>query len=210
MVRVRLEPLLAMLVLGSAARKSYDKTHLELRPAFIRPCDLDHNAIKAVAVALEWRGRTTVVFHLNVTINRSVEKWPRGIIVVEQCDQAVSAATCSTFRTFEFHDICILMMSAAMPWAPIVASFQPKMSCPITKGEYKLANGTLAMDLLNTMSGPLRLEGPVWRSRLTAIDSRGDPHICADAAGEFFRVRNRPKSKGLKTTTSAPAAAEKR
>ncbi|KAE8738131.1 hypothetical protein FOCC_FOCC016412 [Frankliniella occidentalis] len=196
MVRVRLEPLLAMLVLGSAARKSYDKTHLELRPAFIRPCDLDHNAIKAVAVALEWRGRTTVVFHLNVTINRSVEKWPRGIIVVEQCDQAVSAATCSTFRTFEFHDICILMMSAAMPWAPI--------------GEYKLANGTLAMDLLNTMSGPLRLEGPVWRSRLTAIDSRGDPHICADAAGEFFRVRNRPKSKGLKTTTSAPAAAEKR
>ncbi|XP_052131302.1 uncharacterized protein LOC127751585 [Frankliniella occidentalis] len=189
-------PLLAVLVLSSA-RRSHDKTHLEVRPTFIRPCKINNNAVKAADAVFAMRGRTTVVFHLNVTVSRSVARWSKSTAVIEQCDQTVSAATCSTFRTFEFHDICAVMMSAAMPWARVLASIRPKMSCPVTKGKYTLSNGSLAMDLLNAVSGPLRLEGFVWRALSQAVDSRGDPHICLDSAGEFFRVRNRPKVKGI-------------
>ncbi|XP_052126445.1 uncharacterized protein LOC113206780 [Frankliniella occidentalis] len=193
-------PLLAVLVLGaSAARRLTDSTHLELRPVHIQPCvgDFD-NALKSLDVAFEMRGRTSVVFNVNMTVSRSVDRWVKGYSIIEKCDQTVSADTCTTFRVFESGDLCGMFMNRAMPWAKIVDSVTPKMGCPINKGTYRLTNGTLSMDLLNAMSSTLRLEGPVWRARSHCVDPRGDVQFCMDTAGELFRVRNRPnKGKGL-------------
>ncbi|XP_052131982.1 uncharacterized protein LOC113206781 isoform X7 [Frankliniella occidentalis] len=190
-----LVPLLAVLALCVvAARKRTDGTHLELRPRYIRPCAGDrNNAVRSVHVAFEMRGRTSVVFNVNGSIARSVDSWSKGIAAVEKCDQAASSATCTTYKEIVSNDVCGSMLNPIMPWASVIDSVQPKLSCPITEGTYTLSNGTLSMDLINSLSSVLRLEGYIWRAHTRTVDSRGDTHLCVDSAGEFFRVRNRPK-----------------
>ncbi|XP_052131978.1 uncharacterized protein LOC113206781 isoform X3 [Frankliniella occidentalis] len=191
----RMAPLLTALVLcASAARRITDGTHLELRPRYIRPCADDrNNAVRSVQVSFEMRGRTTVVFNVNGSVARSVDRWSKGTAAFEKCDQAGSSATCTTYKEIESNDICGYMLNPAMPWARVVDSVHPKLSCPITEGTYTLSNGTLSMDLINSLSSVLRLEGYIWRAHTRTVDSRGDTHLCVDSAGEFFRVRNRPK-----------------
>ncbi|XP_052131980.1 uncharacterized protein LOC113206781 isoform X5 [Frankliniella occidentalis] len=175
----RMAPLLTALVLcASAARRITDGTHLELRPRYIRPCADDRN---------------------------NAVRWSKGTAAFEKCDQAGSSATCTTYKEIESNDICGYMLNPAMPWARVVDSVHPKLSCPITEGTYTLSNGTLSMDLINSLSSALalRLEGYIWRARTRSVDSHGDTHLCIDSAGEFFRVRNRPKKAAGDNTKGA-------
>ncbi|XP_052131983.1 uncharacterized protein LOC127751854 [Frankliniella occidentalis] len=189
-----LAPLAALVLCASAARRITDSTYLVLRPKFVRPCEGEpDNAMKSVDVTSEMRGRTTVVFHANMTFTRTADKWHKGYCAVEKCDQTVSAATCKFYRPIETPEICSYMMNPAMPWFKIVDSVQPKLSCPIAKGTYKLSNGTVSMDLVSAASGTLRLEGPIWRGRCHIVNSRGVLQFCIDAATDLFRVRKRPK-----------------
>ncbi|KAK3927383.1 Protein roadkill [Frankliniella fusca] len=178
---------------GAAAARTAGGTHLEVRPRFIRPCQGDHtNAISDVDVTYEFRGRTSVVMMANLTVTRSAERYTKGRVLIEQCDERVSASTCTPFRTFESAEVCGLMMNPAMPWSKVVTDVQPRVTCPMSPGNYHLSNGTISMELLNTVSATLRLEGYVWRFRGKTLDEHGDTHLCIDLAGEFFRVRNRP------------------
>ncbi|XP_052131981.1 uncharacterized protein LOC113206781 isoform X6 [Frankliniella occidentalis] len=193
-----LVPLLLTVVLGAvAARRRANSTYLEFRPRFLRPCVGERdNALVAMDVTTatyEKRGRTTVVFSVNMTYSRTADQWYKGVGVIEKCDQIVSAATCRVFRVLETKDICGLMMNPAMPWFKIVEDVQPKLSCPITEGSYTLSNGRMSLDLLSALSGTLQLEGPVWRLRGHIVNSRGALQFCMDAAGELFRVRKRRK-----------------
>ncbi|XP_026278809.1 uncharacterized protein LOC113206783 [Frankliniella occidentalis] len=187
---------LAAVVLGAAAAKRLliDSTHLELRPKFIRPCEGEpDNALQAIDVTYEMRGRTTVVFNLDINMSRTADKWTKGFTVIERCDETVSEATCKVYRVIETNDVCGYFMNPTMPWVKLIESVQPKLSCPIPKGTYRVSNGTLAIDLLSAVSGPLRLEGYVWRARPHCVDDQGSTPFCLDTAGELFRVRNHPK-----------------
>lgn len=61
------------------------------------------------------------------------------------------------------------------------------------QGFYAVNNSTLSMDIINSIGTTIPLEGTLWYIRALFLDGKGAMHLCADMAGEFFRLRNRPK-----------------
>ncbi|XP_034236967.1 uncharacterized protein LOC117642661 [Thrips palmi] len=166
---------------------------LEMRPKYIKACELPNNAIENLHVVYDMVGRD-VTFSLNGTVSRSVPRWTKIRLTADKCDEVVSNSRCAPFKTLDFGDAagCMAMMNKNMPWSKIVSDLRPKLSCPATKANYTLRNGMLSMEALNSLASTYRLEGPIWRVRAIFLEAKGALHCCFEGAGEFFRVRSRP------------------
>lgn len=74
------------------------------------------------------------LFNGNFTVKENFPGPLTLVLTAFRCDMAL--INCENYHEFRFTSVCQQLPSNGAPWAPLVKSFHPEISCPMLEGIY--------------------------------------------------------------------------
>ncbi|KAJ1521992.1 hypothetical protein ONE63_002315 [Megalurothrips usitatus] len=125
---------------------------------------------------------------LDVELLKSMKSFTKMEVLVHRCSEV--AGGCEYFTTWHWTTaLCPLVMAKGVVWSPMIQQISPRVTCPFQAGRYFSANGTVDMDVLDSLRVP-GLENNFWQIESKMFDGK-EVSSCLRFRGEVRRVKSR-------------------
>ncbi|KAJ1529607.1 hypothetical protein ONE63_006375 [Megalurothrips usitatus] len=143
--------------------------------------------------SLRMEGRTTVVFDIDLFLDRAASTITKLTVNQTRCRDVVTQSTCQSGRQFDVSSgVCAILNTPLMPWSAFVESMQPPLKCPLGKGFYSGRGISLDMRVARAAMRPEDDVGILYVGRGTVFDQNQEPFMCMEVTTDVVRFRARP------------------